>query len=137
MKSIVIKNISRSISICTLVLSGMVHAESPCFPGFVGDVKTVVQFEASKNVSKFGQFMNDHLAFFKKGVQDGRFQYGGPLLPFDLEKNNPPKGAFLIVNDANLDNVKQLMKEDPFIVNDVFNYTLKSWLQCTLPLGGR
>jgi uncharacterized protein YciI len=134
MKSTFSKKICQTFCISALMLGSAVgRADSPCFPGFVGEVKTVVQFEAGKNVNKFGVFMNDHLEFFKTGVQAGQFQYGGPLLPFDLKNNIPPKGAFLIVNDANAENVEKIMKDDPFVVNEVFHYSLKTWLQCTLP----
>lgn len=124
----------QSIMAIALVLAatGGAHAaEGPCFPGFTGDVRTIVEFHAGSQNAKFPQVVNDHLAFLTSAIKAGKVQFGGPILPFDM-KDHPPQGAFLIYNDANLDHVKADIDKDPMVTNQVFTYTLKNWLQCTL-----
>lgn len=115
------------------VTCGVAHAaDGPCFPGFVGDVKTIVEFHAGSENAKFPQVVNDHLAYLTAEIKAGKVQFGGPILPFDM-KDHPPQSAQLIYNDANLDHVKVDIDRDPMVTNHVFTYTLKNWLQCTLP----
>lgn len=113
----------------TLLGSAANAAEGPCFPGFTGGVKSVVQFKASKNNAKFYEVVPGHLAFLKAEIEAGRAQYGGPLLPFDM-KSNPPQAAFLVYNVADTNEVKKIVDKDPMVTNDVFTYSVVNWLQC-------
>ena len=71
----------------------------------------IVLLKFSKNKSRAGQWIEEHNAWIKKGLDDGKFLVVGSL--------QPNLGGAIVVNDMLKTELDQLVDADPFVANDV------------------
>lgn len=71
----------------------------------------VVLLRFSDNKSQAGQFMDEHNAWIKKGLDDGVFLVVGSL--------QPNLGGAVVVHNMAKADLDALVAEDPFVANDV------------------
>lgn len=71
----------------------------------------VVLLKFSENKSQAGQFMEEHNAWIKKGLDDGVFLVVGSL--------QPNLGGAVVVHNMVKSDLDALIAQDPFVANDI------------------
>ncbi len=71
----------------------------------------VVLLKFSENKSQAGQFMEEHNAWIKKGLDDGVFLVVGSL--------QPNLGGAVVVHNMVKSDLDALIAHDPFVANDI------------------
>ena len=63
-----------------------------------------------------------HLAFIGKHVENGNVILGGAI-------DNPPTGGLIILRHLSVQNVEQLARQDPYVINGIVKqYTIKPYM---------
>ncbi len=71
----------------------------------------VIQLRFSTNKANAGQFMDGHNAWLKQGFAEGTFLLAGTI--------QPKLGGAILAHNATLDQIQAIVKEDPFVVENV------------------
>lgn len=71
----------------------------------------VVLLKFSDNKAQAGQFMDGHMAWIKRGFDDGIFLFTGSL--------QPNLGGGILAHNTSLADIQQRVKEDPFVTKNV------------------
>lgn len=71
----------------------------------------VIQLKFSTNKANAGLFMGGHNAWLKEGFANGTFLLAGSI--------QPKLGGAIIAHNATLEQIKEIVKEDPFVAENV------------------
>jgi len=78
------------------------------------------------DLSRFNEFLAEHLRWAIKAEQRGELFASGPFLDEDAEPGEA--GGMSIFRGASKREVRQLLADDPFIKNGVYTADVKKWL---------
>jgi uncharacterized protein YciI len=83
----------------------------------------IVQYDYVENVmEKRAPFREAHLAHLGKQVERGNMILGGTV-------NQPPTGALLIFRNLKIDDIEQVIHEDPYVINGIVTkYTINPYI---------
>ena len=71
----------------------------------------IVLLKFSDNKGQAGEFMEDHMAWVKRGFDDGEFLLAGSL--------QPNLGGSVMAHNTSLTDLENRVNNDPFIMNNV------------------
>jgi uncharacterized protein YciI len=71
----------------------------------------LIQLRFSTNKANAGQFMDGHNAWLKGGFAKGIFLLTGTI--------QPKLGGAILAHNATLEQVKEIVKQDPFVIEGV------------------
>ncbi|MEW8626644.1 MAG: hypothetical protein AB2551_12890 [Candidatus Thiodiazotropha sp.] len=71
----------------------------------------IVLLKFSDNVAQAGTFMDGHIAWVKRGFDEGVFLISGTI--------QPSSGGAIIAHNTSLSNLQRRVAEDPFVVENV------------------
>ncbi len=97
--------------------------DGPSPPGMNCRNVMIVEYHDGPNVAQFGQYVQGHLDYLRKHMQDGKILHGGPF-----EKVSGGIALYTVTDPAEVD---ALVNTDPAIANKVFTYSMREWRMCS------
>lgn len=76
----------------------------------------IVSLTYKSDLSEVDKHIDDHVTFLKKYYANGSFIASGPKVP--------RTGGVILVKASGLNEIEQIIQEDPFYIADVANYDI-------------
>ena len=80
----------------------------------------IVSLKYKKEISEVEKFIEQHIIFLNKYYEKKKFIVSG--------RKNPRNGGIILVRDMTNDSLMDILKEDPFYVNEIANYEITEFI---------
>lgn len=84
----------------------------------------VSHFQRELPDDKMAEIMKNHLAYFKKALNDGKVIVAGPHVWAD---GSIGRGGVIVLSAASKDEAAEIMRNDPLAIADIIDYTISEF----------